>query len=254
LADTEPEAQDTEVTKLEDIVATRIDGVLNPANGAPFLLIKAITASGALNEKPDIAGAEKILQLLAQLIQSEASELAAGRWDETCDISLLTEAAGLVKLFRRGEQMAAETEAAMKALSEAIPAFAMTIDKDNPLADKADDKTSTDAVKPVDKAAETQPTENHETPVADLVKSAVAEAMKTQEAANAELRDEIAKLRDKPIPGGPYFTAPNRKPAEDKISKAAAFERQAEIPDLDRDLVAYYQSEARRLRAEAEAA
>lgn len=253
-----PETEsDFDVTQLEEIDAERVDGVKSPANGTGWILMKAMTSGGELNEKPDIAGAEKILTLLAQLIASEASELAAGRWDETCDISLLTEAAGLVKMFRRGEQMAAETEAAVKALTEAIPAFATILEKDDPLADKADDKTPADAIEPVDKAADEQPTDNHDEPdVQAIVKSAVAEAMKDQEAANSELRAEIAKLRETPLPGGPFLTNPNAgvKREKDQLAKAAEYERMAGAEGLDRDLVAHYQSEAKRIRAAAEAA
>jgi hypothetical protein len=92
--------------------------------------------------------------------------------------------------------------------------------------------------------------------VEEIVKSAVADAMKEQEAAaqkrETELRAEIAKLRETAIPGGPFFTAPpGRKPLADQVAKAAEFERLASAPNLDRGLVAYYTAEARRLRAEA---
>jgi len=75
--------------------------------------------------------------------------------------------------------------------------------------------------------------------------------MKGHEAANTELRAEIAKLRETAIPGGPFFTVPNRKTAESQISKAAELERLCENPNLDRDLAKHYRTEAARLRAEA---
>jgi hypothetical protein len=92
-----------EVTELDDITPTRVDQVKSPASGVPVLIMKALNAVGGVDETPDIDGAEHVIQLLARLIQSEAAELAAGCWDETSDIHLLTEAADLVKYFRDRE-------------------------------------------------------------------------------------------------------------------------------------------------------
>ena len=71
-----------ELTELTDLEVVRQDAVKSPASGFPFLIMKsvakAVNASGEVNEKPDIAGANKVLGLLAQLVASEASELVAG--------------------------------------------------------------------------------------------------------------------------------------------------------------------------------
>src|SRR5487761_1122869 len=109
-----------QITILEDIDTERIDLVKNPANGFPILMLKsvdpaskAVNAAGGVDEKPDIDGADQVLQLLAKLIQNEAAEMEIGNWDETSDIGLLTEAASLVKWFRAHEQSGDEDDGAM---------------------------------------------------------------------------------------------------------------------------------------------
>lgn len=93
----------TDVTEIVALEATRVDAVRKPANGFPFLLMKAVNAQGGIDEAPDIDGAEHVLQLLAKLICSEASEMAAGHFDEVCDIEMLIEAAHIIKCFRAME-------------------------------------------------------------------------------------------------------------------------------------------------------
>jgi hypothetical protein len=92
-----------DLTELVDIDPERVDLVKNPANGFPILVMKAVNAQGGIDEKPDIAGAETVMQCLARLIQSEAAELAVGQWDEVCDIELLLQATHLMGRFRARE-------------------------------------------------------------------------------------------------------------------------------------------------------
>jgi hypothetical protein len=92
-----------DLTELVDIDPQRVDLVKNPANGFPILVMKAVNAQGGVDEKPDISGAESVMQQLARLIQSEASELAIGQWDEICDIELLIQATHLMGCFRSRE-------------------------------------------------------------------------------------------------------------------------------------------------------
>lgn len=99
-----------ELTELVAIDPTRVDLVKTPASGFPILLMKAVNAQGGIDEKPDIDGAEHVLQMLARLIQSEAAEMAVGNWDEICDINLLAEAAHLMMCFRRMEQYGDEDD------------------------------------------------------------------------------------------------------------------------------------------------
>lgn len=94
---------DTDLTELVDIDPTRVDLVKNPANGFPILVMKAVNAQGGIDEKPDISGAEHVMQILARLIQSEAAELAVGQWGEVCDIELLLQATHLMGCFRQRE-------------------------------------------------------------------------------------------------------------------------------------------------------
>ena len=94
---------DADLTELVDIDPERVDLVKSPANGFPILVMKAVNAQGGIDEKPDISGAENVMQCLARLIQSEASELAVGQWDEVCDIELLLQATHLMGCFRQRE-------------------------------------------------------------------------------------------------------------------------------------------------------
>lgn len=96
-----------EITEIVQLDATRVDAVKNPANGFPILMMKAVNPQGGIDETPDIDGAENVLQCLARLIQSEASEMAVGRFDEVCDIGLLMEAAHCMRCFLQAEQMGA---------------------------------------------------------------------------------------------------------------------------------------------------
>jgi hypothetical protein len=174
MTDVNPETGEAEitVTKLEDIQATRVDGVLTPANGTPFLLIKALAADQGA---PD------------------------------------------------------------------------------PLTDTATSKDTSPAPEPEKENESKTPEALTPEIVKSMIAEASAEAEKVHKAANDELRAELTKLRETAIPGGPFFTVPgSRKPAKDKVAKAEEYERQASIPDLDRELVAHYISEAKRLRAEAE--
>lgn len=99
-----------EVTEIVKLDPERVDLVKNPANGFPFLLMKAVNSVGGIDEGPDIDGAEHILQLIAKLMMSEASEIAAGHFDETCDVELLCEAASCMKWFLCREQMGNEDD------------------------------------------------------------------------------------------------------------------------------------------------
>jgi len=110
------------LTEFETLEPDRIDGVSAAANGFPVLLMKslpaekAVNAVGGVNEKPDVAGAERILQELARLIQSEAAEMAVGNWGEQHDIQLLCEAASLLSWFRSGEMGGDEDDGLAKSV------------------------------------------------------------------------------------------------------------------------------------------
>jgi len=240
---------EVEITEIEKLDADRIDGVENPANGIPILLmkaieptedapsepeatpgaevpgltpeeraevievVKAVTASGAINEKPDIADAERILVLLAKLIQSEAAEMAAGEFGETCDIGLLLEASHCMKLFRDGEQASADA--------------AKSVETDSPETSAAD--------------------EPQEGKLSELVASAVTKAMEVHEAANQELRTELAALKATAIPTAVAITAPasvrNQRLRDENLAKAKYY-RGLAANVQERELASYYKTQA----------
>jgi hypothetical protein len=79
-------------------------------------LFKAVAADGTVDEQPDIDGGMQAIALIAKLIGYEADELGAGQLDETCDVSLLCDAASLLKIWlsrERAGAMAASDDAAI---------------------------------------------------------------------------------------------------------------------------------------------
>jgi hypothetical protein len=82
-----------------------------------------------IDQGPDVALANQILGLLGQAMSNEADEVAAGKYDESCDVGLLAQAADLVSCWLGHEQdgllaQAVLTTAARRNLSEgdfAIP-------------------------------------------------------------------------------------------------------------------------------------
>lgn len=131
---------DTTITELTEIDPERVDGVRTPANGFPFLMIKAVDESaakdvgcgccdscrsiesideevgkavngqGGIDEKPDIAMAEHVLVELFKLIGAEAAEGATGAFHELYDIQCLVEAVCLMRAFLDCEQMGDEDD------------------------------------------------------------------------------------------------------------------------------------------------
>lgn len=103
-----------ELTELIDLEVERQDGVANPASGFRFLIqkeaaepaAKDVNAVGGINEAPDIAGAERVLTELYNLIAAEAREGAVGAHEEA-DIATLVEAVSLVCYFKHCEEMGA---------------------------------------------------------------------------------------------------------------------------------------------------
>ena len=57
-----------------------------------------------IDQGPDIDLANQILGLLGQAMANEADEVAAGKYDESCDVGLLAQAADLVSCWRGHEQ------------------------------------------------------------------------------------------------------------------------------------------------------
>jgi len=131
------------------------------------------------DEAADIAGAEQAMALIARLIVSEATELANGRMEEARDISILLDAHRALDYFRCREQ----TQAAQgDGISPSdVPDLTYA------------DTTTPEGVSTID------------TP--DLVKAAVAEAIRGQEERAKGLESQVATLKAQmaamPKPGGP---------------------------------------------------
>ena len=240
----------TEITEIVRLDATRVDAVKHPANGFPILLMKAVTASGEINEKPDITAAERVLNLLAKLIQAEASEMATGAFDEVCDIQLLSQAADLMMCFRRREQAGADIANAAKDLEAAIAERAIELDAPNPLSKEVMNENETSTPQTEDVVTETEMSPN----VDELVKSAVAEANRNSEQRIKALEDRLAKVLETPIPGGPVMTAPahmrDQVQKGEKLAEAARFSRLAETV-TDPDLKRFYKERADSARSAA---
>lgn len=98
-------------------------------------------------------------------------------------------------------------------------------------------------------ASEPEATSGEEDGLSKAVEDAIAKAVAPLEAANRELRDELAVLKATPIPGGPAITAPKAALDEQKLSKVAYYERMAERTSNDRELSKYYANKAAELRS-----
>jgi hypothetical protein len=233
-----------ELTELVDIDPERVDLVKNPANGFPILVMKAVDGQGRVNEKPDIAGAEKILQQLAVLLQAEAAELAAGNPEEICDIELLTEVHRLMSCFKQREQWNADMIANGDATKETGPLSDNT-EKDAEVADdvKNEDKTSETRESQVEPVVEKS--------AAELLDEAVAKAVQPLQEVIKGLEDQMAVLKSTPIPGGPVVTVPavqrNDSARANSLAEAVRHERLAKSV-TDRELVRYHEEKAAEYR------
>lgn len=243
-----------EITELTDIDPERIDGVLNPANGIPILMMKAVNASGGINEKPDIAGANKVLALLAQLVASEASELAAGSEDELYDISLLLETIRNMRYFRDGEMACDEMTA--KAIADVNELITNQFPEGDiaPMADNAT-KDAPEGVTPQTPAAD-EPQAGDEfskDSVAKMIEDAVTKANEASGERVKALEADLAKVLATPIPGQVAIAAPQSARDDaarsQKALEASRFRALAKGVD-DRELAKYYNKRA----AEAEEA
>lgn len=80
---------------------------------ATELAVKAVVR-GKVDEGPDVDLGKQIMALLGQAIGNEAQEIAAGFHGEICDVTMLTQAAELVKCWTQGEQTAPIDGASVK--------------------------------------------------------------------------------------------------------------------------------------------
>lgn len=157
----------------------------------------------------DIAGAQAAIAAIAQLIISEAGDLATGDLGEACDIQDLLCAIDALRWFICGEAAEAADEAVEDEPDEAVT---ITI----PLSAEPDSPKS-----PEPAAAKTADGPD----LTELVKQAVAEAMKDSQERVKALESELAKVSALPRPGGPVLT----RTAGDTEKAAARDELEAEV-------------------------
>lgn len=187
---------DPELTELEEFEPTRVDLVANPANGAPFLLMKSVVT------------------------QSSGANYPGCGCCANCE---------------------SDTTKAAKDLSGSD---SLTTDPQKDAEKASDDKT----------AAEDTSQKHDEIIKSDLFKAALAEAVRPFEDALKAVRDELAKVKETPIPGGPVQTVPtairDTRKRDESLAKAARYERMAEEVS-EPDLRAHYQRVAEAARAAA---
>ncbi|MGW1525449.1 hypothetical protein [Streptomyces sp. NPDC002159] len=204
------------------------------------------------DEATDIASATQAIACIAQLIISEAESLAQGNLHEALDIALLLDAVRALKWFNEREQMEQDAHA-MDRSDQPDAAKADTTEPATPQTSASEGETVPQA--PVTKAD-----------VAELVKSALAEAGKPAEERITALEGELTKatktieeLRNMPAPGGPALT---RTAAEAQAARKSDAELlRAEADDLlakadrstDRELRDGYLERRRELLTKADA-
>jgi len=230
--DGEPEPIEADGTKVDEPDLTK--SVSADQRRKATQLIDQLTPDLAkYDETADIAGAEQAMALIARLIVSEATQLAAGRLDEARDISILLDAHRALEYFRRREQQQA-----------AGPETADMMLADQTTPDEGVSTTSID------------------TP--ELIKAAVAEAIKPVEERAEELATQLATLKTEmaamPQPGGPVLT--RVRPTDVKANTTHQLREQAsellakadQFGTVDLTLAAGYRDRAQALLAQADAA
>lgn len=81
-----------------------------PPAASAWTLIKAMAPDGSVDEKPDIDTGKQAIALIAQAIEYEAQELAAGNLGEIGDIFLLADAGQCLRSWLSGEIAVASGE------------------------------------------------------------------------------------------------------------------------------------------------
>ncbi len=257
-------------------------------------------ADGAEDESEDIAGAQEAIAVIAKLIVAEAESLAMGNLNEACDIALLLDAVRALKWFQaneRAEQSGADTVMmladAAGGSSDLLKAdgaqAAPTAQPDEPVDAAKADTTPTIAEPLLTKAeadaaikapvaaalaetdtqtpAATEPQTVTKTVLADMVKSAVAQARAADEERITALTADLAKaqgdldaIKAMPVPGGPVLTRTAAQQESALKSDADALHAQAkellakaDAYSANRDLSEGYRQRAKALLAKAAA-
>lgn len=227
---TEPEPEPEYVEKPDAPEAVDAKALVAEFKAAHPDTVKATPAE-------DIAGAQAAIAAIAQLIVSEAGDLATGDLGEACDIQDLLCAIDALRWFICGE--------ADEAADDAVEPDADDVDVLITIPLSAEpDSTKTPAA------------DVEKTPTAgDLTELVAAEVRKATEAHEGELkalRADMAKVLATPVPGGPAITRQSDGGfAAQEITKATEAQRYLRLADTvsDREMAKYYRTKAAQLTA-----
>lgn len=192
-------------------------------------VITKATAREVYDEADDIDGAQEIIRQLAELIISEAEELAAGRYEEVHDIETLIEACRAVHRFCESEKYQGGVDDMPRELT--IRKSAGT---------EIDESTAGATLD-----------------IAEIVKAAVAEQFsevtEAQKAEIASLRAQVAKMAATPLPSGLVVNKsvmPSAPAHNTRSAMAAHWEAEAAKPGLSTELRNGYLTLAERARVQ----
>lgn len=257
-----PEDQQPETDVTSDVViAQSADTVRAAAQGVlDALATLSLPPWVKDDETRDITEAKQAISIIARLIQSEATGLAAGDLDERYDISLLLDAVSALRWFISSEQDEQVEDAVVGVLGLA----------DDPDTTKAEVPVVDGLPAPGAPQTEVVPEGTYLTK-ADLdsfaeslaakTESIVAEALtKADEVHKAEvssLRAELAKVKEQPTAGGPVRirTTDERVKADNAdrthmLTQADEYDVKADLA-TERALAEGYRANARELREKA---
>jgi hypothetical protein len=199
-----------------------------------------VKVSKADDESKDVRDAKAAIAAIARLIQSEAQGLADGELDEAYDIDMLLMAVEGLRWFISSEQ---DEEKA-----ETPDPVAVVDNEPAPVTISA----KTDAADP---GTVEQPGTVSLEKVQELIDAALTKAVASHEAETSALRDELAKVKAEPMPGGPVRipTQVQKSLAMDHdtrlILKAASDYEDRAAQTTDRDLAEGYRRLAAAERA-----
>jgi hypothetical protein len=207
------------------------------------------------DESSDISNAQQAIAIIARLIQSEAEELANGDMGEAGDIDMLLSAVSALRWFIRSEQDEQQEDAL--GLADQPEEVKGDTPTDTPSTELSEEPVIIDSPTKADLPDGAVQAGAIETMVTKMVTEALAKVTESHEAALEALRDELAKVKSQPTPGGPVRvrTQIDKAAAADTdramlLADAARFEQQADAV-TDRDLAEGYRRLAAQKRAQA---
>jgi hypothetical protein len=162
------------------------------------------------DEADDIAGGRDAIAAIARLIQSEAAELANGRFEEIQDICTLIDAAKSLTYFVRSETNQAQ------AGPDADTSLTGATYTQDPDLEKTDGEDGLD-MGSLSKAD-----------LADMLKTAVTQATKATVDELALVKSQLAKVLEMPLPGGPVQTRTSTQAGLARTTEVETIRREAQ--------------------------